>query len=227
MHTVSKKRIGHNTMLIDAQTLKTRYRERRDGQSQALATRIHRSISWLTKAESEQDVDSKFILLWISFNAAYAQDFSQELETRSQFKDFLDKLLSLDKNKYIHALLFNEFNGLIRTLISNKYIYAPFWQAVRTHDNSDAWQKSHSSSIKLATTALLKTDTITILSIIFDRLYVLRNQLIHGGATWQSSVNRQQVSDGSKMLGKLIPQLLALMIESDNVDFGEIMYPVV
>lgn len=28
-----------------------------------------------------------------------------------------------------------------------------------------------------------------ILSILFDRLYVLRNQLVHGGATWNSDVN--------------------------------------
>jgi len=32
--------------------------------------------------------------------------------------------------------------------------------------------------------ALRRQDTATILSILFGRLYVLRNQLVHGGATW-------------------------------------------
>ncbi len=37
-------------MIFDAHTLKNRYRERRDSQSQALATRIHRAISWLERS---------------------------------------------------------------------------------------------------------------------------------------------------------------------------------
>ena len=32
---------------------------------------------------------------------------------------------------------------------------------------------------------------------VFDRLYVLRNQLVHGGSTWNSGINRTQVRDGA------------------------------
>lgn len=65
------------------------------------------------------------------------------------------------------------------------------------------------------------------LSIIFDRLYVLRNQLLHGGATWNSKINRQQVTDGGKILAKLIPAIISLLIDAEKIDFGDIMYPVV
>jgi hypothetical protein len=65
------------------------------------------------------------------------------------------------------------------------------------------------------------------LSIIFDRLYVLRNQLLHGGATWNSKINRQQVTDGGKILAKLIPAIISLLIDAEKNDFGDIMYPVV
>ena len=35
----------------------------------------------------------------------------------------------------------------------------------------------------------------TVLSIVLSRIYTLRNQLVHGGATWDSSVNREQLRD--------------------------------
>ncbi|MEE9446010.1 MAG: hypothetical protein V3V19_10145 [Cocleimonas sp.] len=58
-------------------------------------------------------------------------------------------------------------------------------------------------------------------------MYVLRNQLIHGGATWQSELNREQVKDGTKMLEKLIPVVLSIMIEETELEIGDIMYPVI
>ena len=61
----------------------------------------------------------------------------------------------------------------------------------------------------------------------FDRLYVLRNQLIHGGATWNSSVNRAQVKDGVHILLALVPVVIGLMLRRPEADFGEILYPVV
>jgi len=50
---------------------------------------------------------------------------------------------------------------------------------------------------------------------------------VHGGATWNSGVNRQQVRDGVAILGSLLPILLGLMIAHPGADHGEILYPVV
>ena len=47
-----------------------------------------------------------------------------------------------------------------------------------------------------------------------DRLYVLRNQLVHGGATYASKVNRQQVADGAAILGDIVPLVLSLMLRN-------------
>ena len=43
------------------------------------------------------------------------------------------------------------------------------------------------------------------LSIVLSRIYVLRNQLVHGGATWGSSVNREQLRDCTRFMAKLVP----------------------
>jgi len=66
-----------------------------------------------------------------------------------------------------------------------------------------------------------------VLAVVFDRLYVLRNQLVHVGATWGGSVNRQQVRDGANLLGRLLRAMVGLMLGHPELELGEIGYPVV
>ena len=61
----------------------------------------------------------------------------------------------------------------------------------------------------------------------FDRLYVLRNQLVHGGATWNSRVNRDQVCDGAAILAFLMPVFVDVMMDNPGEDWGRPFYPVV
>jgi hypothetical protein len=69
--------------------------------------------------------------------------------------------------------------------------------------------------------------TTTVLSIILSRMYTLRNQLIHGGATWNGSVNRDQLRDCSAFLGKLVPFVIKLMMDNPDTLWGDACYPVV
>ena len=58
-------------------------------------------------------------------------------------------------------------------------------------------------------------------------LDVLRNQLVHGGATWNSSINRAQVKDGAAVLGWLLPVFIDIMLDNPDQDWGKPYYPVV
>ena len=69
-------------------------------------------------------------------------------------------------------------------------------------------------------------DTLGLLQIVLDRLYVLRNQLLHGKATWNSSINRAQMRDGANMLGDLLPQIIQLL-DHPEVSWPMPSYPVV
>lgn len=138
---------------LHPEQLKAKQRRLRDSFPLPLTLRVHRSLSWLRRAEDEhEDLDVRFILLWIGFNAAYAGD--------------------LDR-------------------------------------------------------ALAEKNTAVVLSILFDRLYVLRNQVIHGGATWDSSANRNQVRDGAALLGCLLPVFVDLMMDHPDAEWAMPMYPVV
>ena len=212
---------------LTADTLKQRHRAIRDGQDADAATRLHRAISWLGRAVQESgDTDACFIFQWIALNAAYAREFSHDQSERDRFRQFGATLVGLDAQRSLHQALFSEFSGPIRTLIDNRFVFEPFWTALREHDPSNRWEASFAGSRKAAMAAVLGQDTSTVLSIVFDRLYVLRNQLVHGGATWNSQVNRQQLRDGVAILGALLPLILAVMLEHPHHDFGEVLYPV-
>jgi hypothetical protein len=194
----------------------------------AWRVRLHRALSWMGRADAEaDDPDARFLFLWIALNAAYSREMGLGETERNRLCDFLTRLVGLDTASRLHGSLFGQFSGPIRTLIENKCVYQPFWTAQQSWDSSEAWREGFESGKKVALRALMEKDTVRVLSIVFDRLYVLRNQLVHGGATWNSGVNRQQVKDGVAILGSLLPIVLDLMIAHPDADHGEIMYPVV
>ena len=210
---------------MDAAALKDQHRRVRDGQPEPLRVRIHRSISWLTRAEHESDdPDARYIFLWI---AASAGECGFDQAERQRVKRFSDKLLDRDSGNKLPQALLSPFSGPTRTLVENKHVFEPFWRALREHDGSGAWEASFVSSKKVAMKALMGKETGTLLSIVLDRLYVLRNQLVHGGATWGGKTNRAQVKDGVAILGTLVPIMLEVMMQAEDDEFEAIAYPVV
>ena len=51
--------------------------------------------------------------------------------------------------------------------------------------------------------------------------------MMHGGATWNSSVNRQQIQDGYRILEFMLPKFIEIIMNNANEDWGKPMYPVV
>ena len=214
--------------MITSNELKERFRPFLTEETpQDWRVRIHRAISWLARSEQEEgDADARYIFQWIALNAVYAQAFVDVTE-RERARRFIDTLVALDTERRLHDALFRQFTGPIRTLLDNRFVFEPFWIALREHDSSDRWQRQFTASRKAALAAVMQGDTATVLSVVFDRLYVLRNQLVHGGATWNSQVNRGQVRDGVAILAVLVPVVIAVMLEHPEVGFGEVLYPVV
>lgn len=212
--------------VITSDTLKARHRLVRDDQPEGLRVRIHRGISWLARAEQEvDDPDAAFIFLWIALNAAYAHEFGFEERELVQIRRFIAVLEEHDVEQRLHAVLFRQFSGPIRTLIDNRFVYEPFWRALREHDGSGRWEQHFSDSRETAMRAVLDKRVDVLLQVILDRLYMLRNQLLHGGTTWASSVNRAQLRDGVAILGTLVPVILKLMVEMKDVELGQEIYP--
>ena len=208
--------------------LKLKLKSDAERYSEPQRVRLHRAISWLTRANAvTSDLDAQFIFLWIAFNAAYAKEIGFEESERGKLASFNQSLVAIDSEKKLHGILFQQFSGPIRTLLDNKYIFEPFWKALREYDSSNRWEEHFASSKKAALGAVMAGDTAKVLGIVFDRLYVLRNQLVHGGATWNSKVNRAQLKDGTAIMMAITPIIIGLMLDHPELDLGEIMYPVI
>ena len=213
--------------------LKLKQRQIRDGFPENLGLRVQRAISWIGRAEQADDDDSKFIFLWIAFNAAYAirrnpQD--KKLEEWESFKNFFCKVVTLDADRRIYNAIWENFSGPIRLLMNNEFVFRKFWNHQNGTEGCEDWEDWFKRElIKFNRVAPGKTDNDTkyALSLVFDRLYVLRNQLLHGGATWDSKVNRNQVRDGTAILTFLVPVFVDVMMSHPDVDWGQPLYPVV
>lgn len=217
-------------MKLDHASLKAMQRETRDRFSPNLSLRVHRSISWYGRAEAEtEDNDARFIFLWIAFNAAYAKELYDRslFSEKGLFEQFIQRLVDLDENKLLYNTVWVEFPKSIRALIDNRYIFQPFWDYNNNPGSEIDWKKAFEKSNAAALHALSTMDTTKILMIVLTRLYTLRNQLIHGGATWDSQVNRNQVRDGANILLKLVPAMIWVMMNNSKHDWGEACYPVV
>jgi hypothetical protein len=111
-------------------------------------------------------------------------------------------------------------------LIDNEYVFQPFWDYKNNRIKADDWRKAFSNAKRSANRALGRMDTKRVLMIIFSRLYVLRNQLINGGATWKSSVNRGQIKDGAVIMFRIVPAIISIMLEKNPRLIGNPCYPV-
>lgn len=211
--------------------LKARHRAERHGFPEPFSVRVHRTLSWLSRAEREpDDPDARFLFLWIAFNAAYGgeRDPSEERpRERDAFAAFLGRLVQLDREKRLHTCVTDRFSGQVRLLMRNPYVFGPFWSCQNGVPGYADWRARHDGALRVFEIACAARDTARILSLLFDRLYLLRNQLMHGGATWNSGVNRDQVDDGAEILGALVPITAGLMMDDPHGDWGQPFYPVV
>jgi hypothetical protein len=111
----------------------------------------------LNRAEqAHDDQDAQFIFLWIAFNAAYANEIDDHHRFTEQetFLNFIKRLCELDNNNALSELVWSEFAGIIRVLLSNKFVFPqtltvfqPFWD-FQNQKKTETFQQKHLLSSK-------------------------------------------------------------------------------
>jgi hypothetical protein len=102
-----------------------------------------------------------------------------------------------------------------------------FWDSHNGTLDPDAWERRFVVERDRARRALAASETLTVLGIVLDRIYTLRNQVVHGGSTWDSDVNREQVRDCARFMGELVPVIIEIMMDNPQTVWGSAVYPVV
>ena len=190
--------------------------------------RVHRGLSWLRKSiDLQGDLDLQFISLWVSFNAMYAQDL-QISQDKQSLRQFIHLICQKDTEHKIYNLLWERFSQPIRLFLDNPYVYQGFWDYQNQKISHDACREGLAQEKQKVLRALSDKDSVDILIVLFNRMYTLRNQLVHGGATYKSSVNRKQLQDACTILLALLPVFLFILLENAaTLDLGKPFYPVV
>lgn len=213
--------------MSDLSNLQRAYIQDKPNRPDPLNLRLHRALSWLEVAQNTDDLDFKFISLWVGFNAVYAKDLRVQTGDRTSFREFLVMMSGLDKNKKLHHAVWERFSGAIRILLNNRYIFQPFWEYHNGDNTAKGWQSEFDELNKRAFASLINKDVDGVLFVVFDRLYTLRNQIVHGGATYNSSVNRAQLADGCAILGTILPIVIEIVMNNGGRDWGKPFYPLV
>lgn len=179
-------------------------------------------------AASIEQLDIKYISLWIAFNAAYADELSNIYGDKNTLLDFLKRICSYDAENSLQKILNKHHQTELKQLLELPYTFQPFWDFYNGKRAENDWLRMFNAAKRRANTAWNQKETHITLHVIFNHLYTLRNQLVHGGSTFESSVNRSQLSDGCTLLGGLILAILQIMMNtSSEVDWGKPFYPYV
>jgi len=165
---------------MDFATLKAQQHSERDQLPECLALRIHCALSWLQRAELEDDGDGRFIFLWIAFNAAYATDIDPQyrFNEHDASKAFLGKLCDLDTSKQLEQLVWQHYPQAIRVLLDNLYVFQSYWDHQRGQISAEEWKERFEAGKHNAAKALSINNTAAVLGTVFNRFYTLRNQML-------------------------------------------------
>ena len=170
--------------------------------------------------------------MWIAFNAAYGVgvtnlDSEERPEEIEAFKGFLQKIMDRDDEDALANILWQRFSEPVRILFDNPYVFHAFWKAVSGSSRDDDWEEKFDRSRRRLFRAMKEQDVHSALVEVFLRLYTLRNQLFHGGASFWGG---DQVRDGARIMEALVPVILKIMrvdIETNpnSEVWGPIAYP--
>ena len=175
-----------------------------------------------------RDRDTAFLLYWIAFNAAYAKEEKPRSE-QDAFRKFFKTLVRLDGRRAVHDEICRRFDARIRKVVDNVFLFEPFWEKAKDRaEGADAepdaeWNRdfrTESERVREALADPAQGDPLTVLVTLFRRLYTLRNQLVHGGATWGGRLNRYSVESGEEILGVVMPIFLRIMRENPDENWG-------
>lgn len=192
-----------------------------------LRLKLHRALSWLNAADSQKEnLDFCFISLWIAMNAIYADELD-DAGDRDGLHNFLQTVCNLDGEKELYTLVWNTFSDNLRLFLQNKFIFQPFWDEHNAGKNTGKWKTLFVRENKRALTAIAQQNTSAILHIIFRRLYTLRNQILHGGASFESSVNKGQKKEACTFLLNVLPLILKIIMGHYSHDWGKPYYPLI
>lgn len=206
--------------------------------------RLRRAIGWLELAQRDANnlSEVRFILHWIAFNALYGQGDKVHNGGHAEIgmmEMFLKKVIRFDKDHLIWNALSGKKKSIGKILFLRQ-VYKQFWDAMYDEHKWKVWHGEFDSDNRKAAGAADAADeddnqhkaihVSVFVRVLFERLYVVRNQLMHGAASVnlqnpRARINRAQVKNGAEILKELVPIFITIVLHKGDIDLGRIPYP--
>ena len=204
--------------------------------------RKRRAKSWIDRSKAAKSDEEKFLFSWIAFNSAYGDEPSDTYgnygiepfrsNEMNRITEFLEKIIKHDELERTRDALLDlqtSNSETLEELLRNQYIFKPFWQA-----EDDRWREGFNTANKKALETLRRLknqeDVLTVSKILFERLYLLRNQVLHGCVTFVTGKGRPQLKDGSLIMEAIVPAILNVLEahitkNPESELWGKVAYP--
>lgn len=200
---------------------------------QHLLDRLQRADSWMRAAAGlrQDQMHEAFIFLYIALNCLYGRRAYEGDETRigEDLEVFFTKILTLDqKDRAEGGALLAEAAAACRkegaALIRDKFLVNRYWRGslpsteLQTKLNRDAAE---------ALDRLDEGSFREFLGLVFRRVSVLRNQIMHGCATYgPRSFGRASLDKGLRVLRVMVPAFYQLASRYGHaVKWDPVPYP--
>lgn len=187
--------------------------------------RVHRSLSWSIRARSFGDDQPEAALLfhWIAFNSLYGR--WDNIHARPAY-DSSERNRFLRRAEGAEPRAFEEFlhrhKPVLKKLLGTPFLSNTFW---RNPDAPKAREQATADLFRLD--GLLRNGPrARLLEIAFERVYVLRGQLVHGASSSGSRLNRTTLTHCLEWMRSVVPLLQHVTIHrlADD-DWPELCYP--
>ena len=137
------------------------------------------------------------------------------------------------KDLFVKAILDFQTNNspedlITETTISEEdemsvaYLFRDFWQTV--HGDDTEWEDNFELSIRKAKQCKEQKNILLYCMTVIERIYILRNQLAHGGSTHGGKMNRQQLQQCILIMDLFVPVIMDIIMQNPDIDWGLLMY---
>lgn len=204
------------------------YKTTKAQRSEYFNLRVQRSLSWLRKAvELQADYDFQFLSLWIGLNALYVQENEDSLDQQA-LTQFLHLILSKDQEKRISQILLGRYEITLHALLDNQYLTQQYWDYQHNKISQSNCREILKQQKIEAQQALGQQDILKMLSEVFKRFTILRQQILQGGVSYASALSRKQMQESCSLFSALLNTFIYILLEHAAVmDSGKAYYPVV
>ena len=205
------------------------FKSSKNNNSERFNLRVQRSLSWLKKAVlMEHDKDLQFLSLRVSFNAIYAEDVERKNQQKDHISQFLALISRQDQTQHLSQMVWGKLFEPIQKVLANPYSYQAYWDYRNQVVSQVTWKESFEHEKKLIHDVFETKNLNEILSVVLNRMLTIEHQILQGGSSYNSSINRPLLSQCCEILIALIPAILELLINNaQKWHFLKPHYPVV